>query len=288
MDWSRLPPLASLRAFETAARKGSFSAAGRELNVTHAAVVQQVRALERHLGMPLAFREGRGLALTAEGARLSAALTDGFGTIAAEVGALATETGSRPLKVTTTALFASNWLMPRLGTFWKAHPEIPVALHPDDRVHDLHRDGIDLAVRYGRGGWPGLVVEPFTTETYAIVAAPSLLQGATPAQEELQGMPWVLHSDWAEQRTWLASLGIETSRARVSEVPTEDLGLAAARAGHGLHVQTSSVIADDVAAGRLVEVLRGGPQDVGYFLCTRPGPVRPALRAFLRWLRSQV
>ena len=104
----QLPSLTSLRAFEAAARLGGFSAAGRELNVTHAAVAQQVRGLEATLGVTLLARAGRGLSLTSEGERLAAALTSSFGAIAAAVEEVRSGENGRPLHVTLTPGFASQ------------------------------------------------------------------------------------------------------------------------------------------------------------------------------------
>ena len=124
IDWRLFPSLTALRAFEAAARLQSFSLAARELNVTHAAVAQQVRGLEDHLGRELLFRAGRGLALSPEGIRLAAALAEGFGAIAKGLAEVQAATPGA-LRVTLTAAFAANWLMPRLGRFWKALRGIP-------------------------------------------------------------------------------------------------------------------------------------------------------------------
>ena len=138
-DWLHLPPLSALRAFEAAARLGGFSAAARALNVTHAAVAQQVRALEEHLGAPLIHREGRGMVLTPEGAQLGARLTEGFLTIQGAVAAVRQRQEGAPVTVTMTPTFAVKWMMPRLWKFWELHPDIAVSLRPDIRLLDLGR-----------------------------------------------------------------------------------------------------------------------------------------------------
>ncbi len=151
-----LPSLAALRAFEAAARTLSFSEAGREMNVSHAAVAQNVRRLEAELGRPLMARSGRGLALTADGAALARGLSEGFGTIRATLAAFAADDAARPLRITMTPNFAVGFLIPRLGGFHRAHPEVELDLDPSARVVDLAAGGVDLAIRYGNGGWPGL------------------------------------------------------------------------------------------------------------------------------------
>jgi len=287
MDPTRLPSLTALRAFDAVARDGGFSAAARALNVTHAAIAQQVRALERDLGVPLLYRQGRGLTLTEEGETLAAALRDGLGQIAAAVAQITGPAQTRPLRVTMTPSFASQWLMPRLRGFWSAHPDVPLTLHPDNRVIDLHREGMDLAIRFGDGNWPGLEVTLLAPAAYAIVAAPSLIAGRDSlTRDDLRTLPWVIEEDWPEQTLWLRRFGIDPDGLTGLRVPTEELALEAARQGFGLHLELPALIEDDLARGRLVTVHQGTPEGLGYFLVTRPGPAKPALRLFTRWLRS--
>ncbi len=287
MDPARLPSLTALRAFDAVARGGGFSAAARTLNVTHAAVAQQVRALERDLGVTLLYREGRGLALTDDGATLANALRESFAQIAAAVAQITGPAQNRPLRITMTPSFASQWLMPRLRGFWAAHPDVPLTLHPDKRLIDLHREGMDLAIRFGDGHWPGLTVDLLTPAAYAVVAAPALLNGRTRlTRDDMRAMPWVIEDDWPEQTLWLRRFGIDPDGLTGLRVPTEELALEAARQGFGLHLELPALIEDDLARGRLVKVHQGDAEGLGYFLVTRPGPVKPALRLFTRWLRS--
>jgi len=145
------------------------------LNLTHAAVAQQVRALEKGLGVELPYRDGRGLCLTGEGVILANTLRDSFDAITAVVTQITSDTRSRPLRITMTPSFASQWLTSRLGAFGAKHPDIPLTLHPDKRIIDLHGKGMDLAIRFGNGNWSGLSVELLTPAAYAVVGAPSLV-----------------------------------------------------------------------------------------------------------------
>jgi len=129
-NWHEIPSLPALRAFEAAARHGSFSAAARDLNVTHAAIGQHVRALEDYYGQSLMHREGRGMTTTAEGHRLATALTEAFDQIASASADLMRQTAARALRVAVTPSFAANWLMPRIGHFWETHPEIELEIIP--------------------------------------------------------------------------------------------------------------------------------------------------------------
>ena len=283
-----LPSLTSLRAFEATARLGGFSAAARELNVTHAAVAQQVRGLEAALGATLLERAGRGLVLTPQGDRLAAALKDGFETISAAVEEARIGEDGRPLRVTLTPAFASQWLMPRLGRFWARHPDIPLALHPDRQIIDLARSRMDLAIRFGDGHWPGLEVEMLVPASYTIVAAPALLDGRTAlAPEEMATMPWIFEQGSDEERAWLRRIGIDPAALRSTPMPTEELALSAARAGYGLYVELSLLVKDDLASGRLHAVHESADSRFGYWMTRRPAEPRPALRQFMRWLRSE-
>lgn len=289
IDWRHMPPLTALRAFSAAAESGSFSAAARRLNVTHAAVVQQVRALEDHLGVELAYREGRAIALTAEGARLARALSEGFATIAAGTAEARAARGDAPLRVTMTPAFATQWLMPRLGAFWTAHPDVPLLLHPDKRVIDLRREGMDLAIRFGGGEWPGVVATFLTAADYVILAAPELLQGRRVLDRAaMAGLPWIVEQDWPEGLALLRGLGLDPDALQITAMPNEDLALSAARAGYGLHIEAAALVEPDVESGRLVVVDRVGVDRLAYFMVTRPGPPRPSLRLFMDWLRAAV
>lgn len=289
VNWRDFPSLTSLRAFEAAARLLSFSSAARELNVTHAAVAQQVRGLEAHLGKELIFKQGRGLALTAEGARLALALAEGFRGIAVAIGEVKASAPGAPVRVTLTPAFAAQWLMLRLKGFWAAHPDVPISLHPEKRVVDLRRDGIDLGIRFGNGKWPGLDVEFLTAAHYAIVAAPSLLQGRRDlTTAELSAMPWVIEQDWPEALTWLRSFGLRPDAMNISYIPTEELALSAARQGYGLHVEAAALLQHDVETGALQVVGTIADDTLAYYLVSRPGPKRPELATFIKWLKAAV
>lgn len=287
IDWLNLPPLSALRAFAAVAETGSFSAAARRLNVTHAAVAQQVRALEDHLGVALAVRDGRALALTAEGRQLAGALLEGFGAVARGLAALRAQDADRPVKVTLTPGFAVQWLMPRLRDFWERHPDIGLSLHPENRVVDLRRDGMDLGIRYGRGRWPGVQATFLASARLVVAGAPDLMQGRaalTPA--DMAGMEWIAARDWPEQDDYLRAIGLDPGALSKTEFPNEELSIAAARQGLGLVVESLALIEDDLRTGRLVLVHDSRNQLPAYFVVTLPGQQRPQVRAFLKWLQN--
>lgn len=287
IDWRALPPLSSLRAFAAVAELGGFSQAARALNVTHAAVSQQVRALEQVLDTPLVTRDGRGMALTAEGVQLAQALQDGFGSISAGVAALRAGGSDRPVRITLTASFATQWLMPRLKDFWDQHPDIALSLHPDARVLDLRRDGMDLGIRYGNGDWPGVTSRFLAPARMAVAAAPDLLGGRTTLTVcEMQEMEWILARDWPEQENYLKSLGLRPEALSRTDFVNEELSLAAARQGLGLVVESLALMEDDLEEGRLSLLHDSKDRLPAYFIVTQPGPQRAATRAFLKWLEK--
>ena len=164
MDWTDFPSLNGLRAFATVAETGSYSRAARSLNVSHAAISQQVRALEARLGLTLVIREGRGIKLTNQGAALAVHLQRGLAAIREGVDALTGAEASRPLQVTMPPAFAVSWLMPQITDFQHRHPEIMLMLNPTAQVIDPAPGAIDVAIRFGHGDWPGMDVITFPAD----------------------------------------------------------------------------------------------------------------------------
>lgn len=289
VDWLRFPPLPTLRAFEAASRLGGFSAASRALNVTHAAVAQQVRALEEHLGVALIHRAGRGMALTPEGAQLGAALSESFGTIQGAMSVIRKRRESDPITVTMTPSFAVQWMMPRLWKFWEDHPDIGVSLRPDHRLIDLRREGVDLGIRFGVGKWPGVTAEYLTSARYVVVGAPEILgERERLSPEEMTAMPWVGEENWPEQTNWLKSIGVDPKAVDMTLFPSEELALSAARQGYGLHVESAALVEEDILEGRLRIVYDGKEALPAYFIVVPPGPQRAATRIFVKWLKANV
>lgn len=288
-DWRGIPSLTALRAFAATAELRSFSQAARVLNVTHAAVAQQVRALEDQLGRPLVQREGRGVSLTADGEQLAEALAEGFGAFQRGVEALKAGEADRPVRISLTASFAAQWLMPRLKDFWEQQPDIGLSLHPDSKVVDLHRERMDLAIRYGNGDWPGVETSYLASARLVIAGAPSLIgdrERLTP--DEMREMDWILSRSWAEQDAYLRQLGLDPDALSRTDISSEELAIAAARQGLGLVVESVALIESDVTDGRLRIVHESREKLPAYFVVTLPGPKRAAARAFLKWLKSQI
>ena len=287
-DWRSIPSLTALRAFAATAELRNFSQAARALNVTHAAVAQQVRALEDQLGRPLVQREGRGVSLTVDGEQLAEALAEGFGAFQRGLEALRAGEADRPVRITLTASFAAQWLMPRLKDFWERQPDIGLSLHPDSKVVDLHREQMDLAIRYGNGDWPGVETSYLASARLVIAGAPSLIGDRERlTADEMREMDWILSRTWAEQDAYLRQLELDPDALSRTDISGEELAIAAARQGLGLVVESVALLESDVAEGRLRIVHESREKLPAYFIVTLPGPKRAVARAFLKWLKSQ-
>lgn len=287
IDWQTMPQLSALRAFSALAETGTVTAAAGQLGVTHAAVSQQIRALEKTLDLSLVVRSGRRIELTDEGLRLAEGLRQGFGEISRVVREVTEAQDTRPLQVTTTAMFASAWLVPRLGRFRAAHPEVDLVLDPSAALRVLEPGGFEVAIRHGTGKWPGLEAQMLLRVSLVVAAAPDLLEGKDPSDPDvLAGLPWLSELGHNEAVQFLSRQGVALPRRGGMTHLPGNLMLDALRAGQGLAVVTEGLVAEDLASGRLRVVLRDNTPR-GYYLLTRPGVQRPPLRAFCRWLRRE-
>lgn len=285
MDWLSFPPLTALRAFAALAETGGTVAAGARLNVSHAAISQQIKQLEAHMGLALVDRSARHLRLTVEGQELAEALTLGFGAIARAVEALSQRSSGRPLQISTTPSFAAHWLMPSLGDFRHRHPEIDLMIDPTPRLVALEPGGIDIAIRYGAGDWPGLEAELLFRSPIVAVAAPRLVEKRRiESPSDLADLPWLQEFGTNEASDWLHRRGVTRERAAGLVQLPGNLLLDGLRDGQGVAVTVLDWVRQDIAAGRL-RLLFQDDGDRGYHVVTRSGVLRPAARAFVAWLR---
>jgi LysR family glycine cleavage system transcriptional activator len=251
----RLPPLNALPSFEAAARHLSFSKAADELHVTHGAVSRAVRHLEDQLGAKLFVRATRSVRLTAIGASYAAEVRDVLDHLAAATIAATGQQSSGMLNVSTLDSFAAKWLVPRLFRFRRAHADVEVRLVTSERLADFVSDGIDIAVRYGRGQYPGLKAELLMEEGVFPVCSPKLLEGPHPlrAPADLKHHTLIhddFHIDWS---MWLRTAGVEgVDPHRGPRLHSSDHAVQAAVQGEGVVLGRSGLVGDDLAAGRLV------------------------------------
>lgn len=236
-----LPPLNSLVAFESAGRLESFTAAGRELGLTQAAISRQIQQLEADLGLLLFSRSRRGMRLTPEGDILYRSVTTGLTSIADTASSLRQQPGRRNVTIGATLGFSTFWLMPRLPMFRSANPSIDLRLVASDALGDLALERIDMAVRYGDGHWPGVhATRMFTGEMFPVVS-PKLLKGRKLplSLDEFRSLPllelesadprWLGWEDWLESRE--DKVKLPAARIRFNSYP---LLVQAAVAGEGV------------------------------------------------------
>jgi LysR family transcriptional regulator, glycine cleavage system transcriptional activator len=288
-----LPPLASIRVFEAAARHENFTAAAGELSVTQAAVSYQVNLLEKRLGVLLFHRQGKRVALSDVGRRLAGKLSGAFAVMEAAFDAIRVDDAAM-LTVSTTVTFANAWFAWRLGSFQMANPILGVRLHADDTAVDFSRDEADLAVRSGSGEWPGLSSELLFKLSVTPMCSPTFMaaNGARFDPADLLRLPQISPQDPLWLR-WLHSAGVEVPPGLVRRGVNMDSQAHcgnAAIAGQGIALLTPFFWRTDIAEGRLVRLF---PQEVedglGYWL-VYPDHRRnlPKVRRFREWLLAEI
>jgi LysR family transcriptional regulator, glycine cleavage system transcriptional activator len=289
VNWRNLPPLASLRAFEATSRHGGFAGAARSLNVTHAAVAQQVRALEAHLGVSLAVRQGRTIVLTDAGLRLARILGNGFDTIATGIAELQDANASRALRVTTTPFLAERVIMPRLSEFWQAHPGAEISLSPTRTYADVLGEGFDLAIRaimpFQKVGLPDhrLDSEVIKESPLIGIASPTLIaeQGPEPAK-----LPWLWHDVMDVKLEMMRRCGLPVEELEQVRIGSPNLLLVAVRQGMGVTIFNEAIAREEIAAGGIVEMPLPGAVTAIYHALSPKGPKHRLTKPFVDWVRK--
>jgi len=283
--------LLALQAFELAARTGSFKAAAQALHITASAVSHRIAGLERTLGAKLFERGPRGVVLAPAGTALAATTGHAFGDLAR---ALARQSaGSRRLRVSAVPIFASHWLLPRLGRFLADHPEIELQVEASPRMADMAAGLVDVALRYGEGQWAGVSAERIMDLETVPVAAPSLarrLKLGAPA--DIVRAPLIRVSPFGASWTdWATAAGLDAARfERRKGVHVDGMGAAVRAAAHGLGVALAfdPVIDSEIRSGALTRVGPGVPSPGRIWLVCRPRERNlPAIRALRRWLLAE-
>lgn len=284
------PPLASLRVFEAVARHRSFTAAAAELGMTQAAVSWQIKSLEGRLGAALFLRKPKGVELTELGARLAPSTADAFALLRDGWQALDRAVGER-LAISTLATFAGNWLAQRLGRFQVENPGISVRMEVSDQLIDFARDDFDVAIRYGRGDWPGLEAHALFAADFSPMMAPALAAGLRQPADILT-LPRVDSDDplWS---LWLEAAGVRNPdpppRPRLV-FGTQIHEARAAAAGAGAAMLTPRFFRLEVATGTLVQPFPLlATNGKGYWLAyPHSRRNRPAIRQLRRFLLEEV
>lgn len=291
----RLPPLNALRAFEAAARLGSFTAAADELNVTPAAISHQVKSLEDYLSVELFVRLPRGLYLTDDGKAYLPDLTAGFDSLAHATDSLHGSHLDGLLAISVLPSFAQCWLMPRLPDFCKRYPQIDLRLESNAENSHFIKDQIDVGIRHGLGRYPGLRSRLIMTEEIYPVASPALLAGAHPLRTWNDLRYHTLLHDyvandrerWLTWEPWLDINGIHTvDVSRGLQFNNSAMMVDAALAGMGVMLGRTALVGQHVRDGRLMALFDSRrTADFSYYaVCPEATADKPRIRVFVDWL----
>lgn len=246
-------PLNALRVFEAVATRLSFAEAAEALNVTPAAVSQQIRTLEDYLQMPLLRRSGRKVELTAEGARLLPGVRRGLDQLTASLQELRQLRLGGTLKVSTLASVLQRWLLPRIGRLHERQGDLQVEWHTSTRPVDFARSDFHAAIRLGSGGYEGLEAHKLFDEQLVAVATPGLLaeHGSLDGYDDLDGLP-LLHSRDEPWSDFTRKGQGPTRKAGPTMIDDSASILAAAANGLGFALTRWSLVEQDVGRGELV------------------------------------
>ncbi len=293
----RLPPLNAVRAFEAAARHMSFRQAAAELHVTSGAVAQQVKQLEDWLGAPLFRRLPRGVVLTEAGQLYGRAVAELLDQLVVVTERVRAGLRSDVLAISTVPSLAALWLIPRLGSFRTRHPRLDVRVLAGVTKTDFQREEIDLAIRYGQGGYLGMTERLLMPEDFVPVCSPALLRGAVPLGEPadlkhhtlLHDEPEPLLPDEIDWPRWLAAVGVAMDATHGPRFSHTHLTLQAAMAGQGVALASTVLAGDALANGTLVRPFdRAVRGPYSFHLVAPPAAVaRPKVAAFWDWAIEQ-
>lgn len=289
----KLPPMTTLPAFEAAARHLSFTKAAEELFVTHGAISRAVKNLEEQLGVTLFERGTRSVQLTAVGEPYARAVREVLDQLAVATTVATTRRSDTTLTVSTSGGFAGKWLVPRLYRFHRAHSEIDVRVSTTGNLTNFSGDGIDVAIRYGGGDYPGLTSEFLAGEEVSPVCSPRLMDGEHPLLEpsDLKHHTLIRDGypiDWA---AWLESAGVKDVDPNGGlTFDSYTFAIEAAVQGEGVALGRTMLVEGDLAAGRLIR-----PFDIAlraqssFYLVYPPEAIRQRkVKAFRDWLCSEI
>ncbi|HYZ47366.1 MAG TPA: LysR substrate-binding domain-containing protein [Sphingomonas sp.] len=288
----RLPPLAAVRVFEAAARHQNFTTAGQELGMTQAAVSYQIKLLEERLGVSLFRRERGRVALSETGRRIGPLVGKAFDDLDTAFG-MARSSSESVLTVSCSTTFGPNWLASRIGAFQLKAPEVAVRLHSSNTLVDFARDDVDVAIRAGRGEWPGLTSHFLMRMPLMVLASPTFLEKAPPVRgpDDIMRLPRISPDDswW---RAWREQVGgdIMDGAPVGIRMDTQIAEGQAAIAGAGVAILNPVLWRDEIRAGRLVPVIDAFAFDANDFWLVYPEHRRQSrkIRLFRDWILQTV
>jgi LysR family transcriptional regulator, glycine cleavage system transcriptional activator len=287
-----LPPLNAVRAFEAASRHLNLSRAAEELGVTQGAISKQVIALEDFIGAQLFFREPAGLRLTNEGGSLKEAITPAF-TMLCEAFSRYSRRPPRSniCRISTTASFASQFLVPRLGLFRERFPGVELEFLTTIRLVDLNKEEFDIAVRYGGGQYEGVITTPLSDPVLLPVCTPEVLaKGGNSLASLLASTHRIQCSAYNEWRDWAEIEKISLAGTPSNMVIEEFLvALMAALAHQGLALLPEILVRDRIKSGELVTFSPARVKtDYNFFIVHTPSAHRrPIVPEVVAWLKAE-
>ena len=286
-----LPPFRALLAFQAAATHDRLADAAARIGVTESAVSHQLKQLETLLHVQLFDRASGRLKLTPAGRRYLERIEPALREIQDATEALLPSQGRQSVRLTMPPSLGATWLIPRLGDFEAAYPDVDVQLVLTTRIVDMRRDQIDLAVRYGRGAWAGVKATFLFEDLATPVAAPGLLPADLSLDALPNGVRYIMNraipGEWEE---WARARGLAPPVTQQTLIlDSIEQVLQVAETGHGLAMGRSPYVEERLARGTLVAPFgRIGPTGAAYYLCrseTEPLPVAP--RRLAQWLSEQ-
>lgn len=293
MARDRLPPLAATRVFEAAARHKNFTAAAQELGMTQAAVSYQIKVLEERVGTALFIRQPRGVQLSDTGRRLSLRTSDAFDILAeAYADARGREEDTLIMSVITT--FATNFLAQRLGRFQLANPSLAVRVDMSPALVDFASQDFDVAIRMGKGDWPGVICHHLLPADFTPMLSPELAEsiGGIHEPSDLLKLALIQPTDkWWQD--WFDAAGVSDAnlaeRTGVKFGP-QILEANAAIAGQGVGILTPVFYRHEIAQKRLYQPFELTCNDGTAHWLIYPESKRnsPKIRAFQKWLDAEI
>ena len=288
---ARFPSLTSIRAFESAARLGSFAQAARELGTTAASVSYHVRQLERQIGVPLFLRHPHRVDLTESGRTIAQEAVSAFAALRASFIRAVNLDQSR-LSLTTLPTIGTSWLTPRLGRFRARHPEIHIDLELSAESQDLTAGRFDAAIRNGHGRWPGLRTVKLLPSIFMPLCSPKLKSAAAALANPKRALevPLLGRPDWWTM--WFRARGFHAGPPRDkfrTSLAHEYLDIAAAVAGQGIAIGSPLLFRAEIDAGRLVPAhdFVGTDDRAFWFLYPAARQHSRKLKAFGEWLEGE-
>jgi len=285
-----LPPFAALRAFHAAATHERFRDAAESLGVTQSAISHQVKRLETFLRVALIDRSGARSKLTNTGRRYLEQIEPALLQIQAATEAVLPSTGSSVVRLTLAPSLATAWLIPKLSTLEREHPEIALQMITSTRVIDLKRDQVDLAIRHGKGVWPGLDATFLLEEAATPVCAPGYLNPPfhNPTAKVFDNIRLIVSANFPDEwEEWARAHGIDPPALGDSiTLDAMEQSLQLAENGHGLAMGRRPVVDDWLDKGRLIAPFGAAdPTGAAYYLCNPSDlPLTAAARRVEKWL----